>query len=134
MANLLRISDASALALHTVEVLARNPDRFVTAQDIAEQLDVSEHHLQKVHQRLSRAGVIRSARGPRGGVQLAKPPGEIRLMDIYETMEGRFDPDQCLLGRPTCARAGCILGNLSEQVNGLVKDYFSKTTVADLAE
>ncbi len=104
MSCLLRISEAAALALHTTELLARNLDRYVTAQEIAETLSISEHHLQKVHQRLSKAGVIRSVRGPGGGVQLAMAPEDVTLMRVYEAIEGPYQPDQCLLNRATCVR------------------------------
>lgn len=134
MYNLIRISDAAALALHTVDYLARNRERYVRAQEIAEQLEVSEHHLQKVHQRLSKEGLIQSIRGPKGGVQLAKDPSEITLMEIYEAIEGPFSPNRCMLGEPTCKREGCLLGNLVEKVNVLVRDYFTKNSVADISE
>ncbi len=134
MSCLLRISEAAALALHTTELLARNLDRYVTAQEIAETLSISEHHLQKVHQRLSKAGIIRSVRGPGGGVQLALEPENVTLMRIYEAIEGPYQPDQCLLNRSVCVRPSCILGTVSSQVNDLVREYFTKTTVAYLAE
>ncbi|MBE7558212.1 Rrf2 family transcriptional regulator [bacterium] len=131
--TLLKISEAASLALHTVEQLAREKDRFVPTQEIAEALHVSEHHLAKVHQRLARAGLVRSTRGPGGGFQLDRAPAKITLREVYEAVEGPVEPHRCLLGRAECRRIDCLLGGLADRVNREVLDFFEHTTVADLA-
>lgn len=131
--SLLKISEAASLALHTVEHLARHADRFVATQEIAEALEVSEHHLAKVHQRLARAGLVHSSRGPKGGFQLDRRPEAITLREVYEVIEGPVAPCQCLLGKRQCRKLDCLLGGLSERVNREVLSFLEKTTVADLA-
>lgn len=132
MTPLLRISEAAALALHTVQVLAAHPERRISTQQIAEQLAVSEHHLAKVHQRLVRAGILEATRGPGGGFALARDAAEIRLIEVYEAVEGPLTTCRCLLGRPVCARSDCLLGALSDQINRLVGEFLRTTTVAAL--
>lgn len=134
MTNMLKISDAAALALHTMAVLARNTHRLVPTHEIAETLDVSENHLAKVHQRLHKAGLVDAVRGPSGGSRLAGSPSEITLLEIYEAIEGTFSPMDCLLGRPACGGRRCILGDLVKSVNNQVRDYLAGTTLAKLAE
>lgn len=134
MLSLLRISESAAMALHAIQVLAHNPDRLVSTQEIADTYDVSEHHLAKVQQRLVHAGLIRSVRGPKGGFQLARPADRIRLIEVFEAIEGPLAPCRCLLGRPVCARRSCILGNMADRVNQIVLDVFTRTTVAELAQ
>jgi len=131
--SFLRISEASALALHTVRVLALAPDNAVTNQDVASLLSVSVHHLAKVHQRLVRAGILRGVRGPAGGFRLARDPREITLMEVVEAVEGPFEPHQCLLGRPKCSTSPCALGQMSDTVNSLVREVLISTTVDRLA-
>lgn len=133
MNSLLRISDAAALALHTVDFLARHPERYVTTQEVAEAFGVSENHLSKVHQRLAKAGLVQAVRGPRGGFRLARPATDIPLLEVYEAIEGPLHPCRCLLGRASCQREGCILGGLADSVNRTVIEFFAKTTVAQLA-
>lgn len=134
MQNLLRISDAVSLAFHTLWLLAEREDELLRTPDIAETLAVSEHHLQKVHQRLAKAGFIEAVRGPKGGFRLSRPAGEITLLQVFEAIDGPLMPCQCILGRASCRVDNCILGNLVERVNSLVYDQFQKTTISQLAQ
>jgi len=134
MADILKISDATALALHSLVHLAHEPDTRSTTTEIAKLFQVSRHHLAKVHQRLTRAGLVRSHRGPAGGVELAKDPAEITLLEIYEVMEGSMLSKPCLFGKDTCSRPDCVLGNFLPELTRQVLDYFEKTTLARLAE
>ncbi len=134
MADIIKLSDATALALHSMVHLAIDPEGQSTTAEIAELFDVSRHHLAKVHQRLTKAGLILSLRGPAGGVSLAKNPAEIRLLEIYEVMEGSMLCNPCLFGKDRCPRADCVLGTLLPGLARQVRDYFDRTTLAVLAE
>lgn len=134
MADIIRISDATALALHSMVHLAIEPDGQSTTSKIAEIFNVSRHHLAKVHQRLTKAGLIESQRGPAGGVSLARPSSKIKLLDIYEAMEGSMICYPCLFGKDECPRADCVLGALLPGLARQVRDYFEQTTLEMLAE
>jgi len=134
MASVLNISDAAALALHAMAFLASKPDRRLAAGEIASELQVSEAHLSKVMQRLAKAGLVKSARGPHGGFVLGRPADEIRLLDAYEAIEGPLGDNHCLLGIPTCGAKRCILGNLAEGVNSRVRGYLTKTKLSKLSD
>lgn len=134
MADILKISDATALALHSMVHLAMDPDGQSTTAEIADLFEVSKHHLAKVHQRLAKADLIRSHRGPAGGVGLGKKPEEITLLQIYEVMEGSMLCKPCLFGKDRCPRVDCVLGVLLPGLARQVRDYFEKTTLAQLAE
>ena len=132
--NLLRISEAASLGLHTMALLARDRKRRFTTQEIATQLGASEHHLAKVMQRLTRAGMVDAVRGPLGGFQLSKAPSKIKLLDVFEAIEGPLGQPTCLLSRPACeGRGHCALGDMVHQVHNLVRDYLAKTTLNELA-
>lgn len=134
MSNFVKISEAASLGLHTMALLAKHGDRRWTNQEIAASLHGSVHHLAKVTQRLVRAGLIESAVGPQGGFRLARPSKTIRLLEIYEAIEGRLQESGCLLTNPVCreGRAGCVLGGLVQKINREVREYLTKTTLAKL--
>lgn len=132
MPNLLRISDAASLGLHTMAYLANDPERRVSTHEIAEALGVSENHLAKVRDRLVKAGLVEAVRGPHGGFRPAKPVNGITLLEVYEAVEGPLRPGSCLLGKPLCGRGQCILGDLISSVNHQVIDYLSGTTLDKL--
>lgn len=133
MQTLLKLSDALALALHTIGVLAAHDDKIIQAQDIAQNLSVSEHHLQKVHQRLTKTGILKTFRGPKGGFQLNRPAEEIKLIEIYEAIEGPLCTNQCVLGREKCLTPDCVVGNMMDKLNALVVNFLNTTTAKDLA-
>ncbi len=133
MADIIKISDATALALHSMVHLSIDPEGQSTTAEIAEAFDASRHHLAKVHQRLTKAGLIKSNRGPAGGVTLAKDPAKITLLEIYEVIEGSMLCNPCLFGNDICPRVNCVLGNLLPGLARQVRDYFEQTTVAQLA-
>lgn len=133
MQQLLKISEAASLALHTMGILAVETHRLVSTHEIAQRLRVSEAHLAKVMQRLGRAGLVRSQRGPKGGFALERPPEEITLLDVYEATEGPLTQRKCLLSKPMC-NGNCILGGLLESLGSQVRDYFANTRLSDLTD
>jgi Rrf2 family protein len=132
MASALRISEATSLAIHTMALLAKEPEAEPSSREISETLHVSLAHLQKVLQRLGRSGLVRSARGRSGGFRLARPAETIRLREVYESIEGPLDLNSCLLDPAVCAGRKCGLGGLVEAVNAEFADYLDRTTVAAL--
>lgn len=129
MADVLKLSEATALALHVMVHIAAN-GTSMSAAPMAEQLCASEAHVVKVLQQLARAGLLRSKRGPGGGYRLSRPADEITLMDVYEVFEGPMRRDGCLFTQPVCGDMHCILGTLIQDVRTKVVEHFSKTTLA----
>lgn len=132
MAVLLRISEAASLALHTVVLLAAEPGRVVSTGEIASTLRVSAAHLAKVLQRLAKAGLVRSIRGPKGGFILGRAGEEITLLEVYEAVEGPLVLSDCLFSEPICSGERCILGGLLEEVNDRVRGYLAETRISEL--
>jgi len=158
MSTVFRLSEAGSLALHATAFLAANPDDILSAVvqadpnlvamastredkrmrlsagEIASALNVSEAHLAKVMQRLARAGLVRSVRGPNGGYTLARPSDEIALLDVYEAVEGPLSTDDCLLEEPICSGRTCIFGGLVKKLNTEVREHLAATKLANLRD
>ena len=130
---MLKLSEAASLALHTMVLLAGRPDRQVSARGIASELDVSEAHLAKVLQRLTRYGLLSSVRGPKGGFSLARSYSNISLLDVYESVEGPLANAHCFRTTRACNSKECIFGDLLVDVNKQVRDYLAETRLPDLA-
>lgn len=134
MLTCLKLSDAASLALHSMDYISSHPGRLISNQEIANNLEASANHLSKVHQWLTRAGLLVAVRGPHGGFRLAKEAKDIRLIEVIEAVEGPFHPSDCLLGRNDCLRESCILGELTREINQRVLSFFMEKTAADLNE
>jgi Rrf2 family protein len=133
VSHLVNISEAASLGLHTMALLARDPDNRFTTQELASRLKASGNHLAKVMQRLVRAGLIDSVRGPQGGFRLTRPAGRIKLLEIYEAVEGPLGEAGCLLSEPVCDGRECVLGEVVQSVHRQIRAYLAKTTLATLA-
>ncbi|MDP2989127.1 MAG: Rrf2 family transcriptional regulator [Kiritimatiellota bacterium] len=133
MASLIKISDAGAMALHAGVYLAARDGRACTAGEMAAALQVSEAHLVKVLQRLTRVGLVRTTRGPKGGYTLARPPAHVSLRDVFEAIEGPLAPVKCLLKHKVCEGRACILGDVIQVMNRQTMAYLTATTLDALA-
>ena len=130
MSEIIALSDAVSLALHGMGLLAAGGRR--SAREMAEDMNVSEAHLAKVFQRLRKNGLVLSTRGPSGGFELARDPGEISLFHIYSVIEGAPSGQYCLLRKNECPFEECIFGSTLEKMARDFTDYLKKTTLADL--
>lgn len=83
-------------------VANRNSDEYVPIREIGADLGISHHFLTKVLQVLTRASIMRSLRGPNGGVALSGDADSISLYDIVAAIDGRDHFDTCVLGLSSC--------------------------------
>src|ERR1700737_3268320 len=60
----------------------------VSAADIAERLALARRGMEPLLQALSRAGLLESIRGPRGGYRLGRARRDIRLSDVIAVAVG----------------------------------------------
>lgn len=132
MSSPFRMSEAAALALHAAALLASSPRRPLAARKIARALDASQAHLSKVLQRLAKAGLVTSTRGPAGGFALDRPAGRITLLEVYEAIEGPLGAPDCLFGRAVCAGRDCICGDLLSDVHSRTRRRLAGTRLSKL--
>ena len=125
MSHVLKISEAASLAMHTMVWLASNPGHQSTRK-ISQILNVSQNHLSKVMQRLVKAGLVESKRGPVGGFTLAVPAEEITLLEVYEIIEGPLKIHNCLFDQRICNSKDCILGELLGSISEQLREYLAK--------
>lgn len=133
MSGILQISEATSLALHSMALLAKTDDMLNT-NAISDVIKASQAHLSKVLQRLSKAELVDSVRGPSGGFYLTRPADTITLLEIYETMEGHLESPGCLLkNNDTCVCEKCMFDGLLERLTVQFKNYLASHTLADIA-
>jgi Rrf2 family protein len=113
-------------------LLARPATALVRTRDLGERIGASQAHLVKVLQSLARAGLVATERGPRGGARLARPAGEITLLEVYEAVDGPLEASECLLERPICDGSCCLVGKVLYRMNQEVRQHLGRTTLADV--
>jgi len=112
-------------------LLAGDQQKPLSAGRIAKTLHVSEAHLAKVLGRLAREGLVQSTRGPHGGFVLAEGAERVPLMTVFEAIEGKFAPHDCLFETPLCNEGKCIFGGLVMSINSQMKKYLTETRISD---
>ena len=130
MASLVKISEAASLGLHAMMVLARDSHILYSAGELSKVLNASEAHLAKVLQRLVKEGLVKSARGPKGGFTLGRSAELINLLQIYEAIEGPLTAVECLLPEPVCKDRKCVFGDLIQTLNRQISERMASTTLA----
>ena len=78
---------ATRHALFAVLELANQPERQMSAGDIAAKYGLSPNHLAKVLRTLGRAGIVEAARGVGGGYRFAANAKRTNLLDIIRIFE-----------------------------------------------
>jgi len=82
-----KLQTATRLGLYATLELARDPERTLSAAELAERFDVSTHHLAKVLRTLANAGLVRGGRGAAGGYRFTGNRRRVTLMDIVALFE-----------------------------------------------
>jgi Rrf2 family protein len=114
--------------------LKENSSPFISIREISEELDISFHFLTKTFQSLTEKNILKSYRGPSGGIAFAIPPKDILLIDIVKIIEGEDFFDSCLLGLPGCGEAApCPVHDFWKAMKGRMKAEFESTSLAELA-
>jgi Rrf2 family protein len=132
MPGIVKLSEAASIALHAMTLLASDADRHVTVRDLASRLPVSEAHLAKVMQRLVKAGLVASVRGPGGGFALREDPSATTLLQIYEAIEGKLELSECMFPDRPEACSTCILDDALAEANRIVHARLARTRLAQL--
>ena len=83
-------SRSAVLAL--AELAERGSAGPVPILEVAEARGIPLHFLEQLFAGLRRAGVLQSQRGVKGGYSFRRPPAEITILEVVETVNGRITP------------------------------------------
>ena len=115
------------------EIARGFPDRPVTIRKISERQDVSVAYLEQILNRLRKAGLIKSVRGPGGGYLLSKNPIEISIAAILNELEGPVAITSCLNPEEGCVRVdSCVTHLLWKALGEQVEAFLQTITLRNL--
>lgn len=126
----MKLQKASLFALYAVLDLASDPERQLSATDIANNYNISTHHLAKVLRTLVRSGLVQAVRGAGGGYRFAGSVNRTTLLDVidlFETLESEIDTPNLVeqAGRPIMEELQCI----TTEIDGLTKAVLDTITL-----
>jgi Rrf2 family protein len=107
----------------------------VSLKDIAHRQQISLQYLEHLITPLINAGLVRSVRGPKGGVSLARKPEKIKMSEIMQLLEGSISVVECVDDPKLCDRSeSCVTRDVWDEVNKAMNGVLEATTLANLVE
>jgi Rrf2 family protein len=121
--------------LRAALVLAEHYDRAVPVRRISSLEQIPYPLTCKIMQKLHRAGIAKSAMGPRGGFKLAKDPTKISLLQLTGILQGNLMLSRCL-AHPNCCprRSVCSINRELAVLQKQISDFFVRVSLDDLLE
>ncbi len=133
----MKLSTQSRYGVRAIFDIAYNSEGLDTqVKDISRRQGISQRYLEQIFQKLKRAGIIGSRRGPSGGYFLIKKPEEITVGEILQATEGSIDPVPCLGKsslKKSCDRVSeCVARVVWSEAGKKLREYLDSITIRDL--
>lgn len=115
--------------------LAQEPQELSSAVGLAEMSRVPVPTVSKILGALSRAGILRSQRGLKGGFFLARTAEDISVADIVEAVDGPIALTNCIEDAPGDCNLEtlCMMKPRWQTINLAVKEALSGISLAEIA-
>ena len=133
----MKISTKGRYALRLMIDLAEHYESGLTAlKDVSAREGISIKYLEQIVTQLSKAGLLRSTRGPQGGYRLAKAPDSYTVGDILRVTEGSLAPVACLEDEPNlCERqTNCVTLEVWQGLYQVIETYIDHIRLNDPVE
>lgn len=101
---------------------------------LAEKQQLSVKYLENLFQALRSANLVVATRGPRGGYRLARPAGEITVLEIAQALDGRIHLVECVANPRFCDQvAHCRTHPLWGELSRVLEERMEGISLAQLA-
>lgn len=135
----MRLSTQSRYGVRAIFDIAYNSEGLETqVKDISRRQGISQRYLEQIFQKLKRAGIVGSKRGPSGGYFLNKKPENITVGEIIRITEGSINPVLCVNpddSKQSCERfKECVTQIVWNEAGKRLTEYFDSVTIEDLCK
>ena len=131
---MLRIAKLTDYAAVLMTQLARAPQRQVSAQQLAGELGLPAPTVAALLKKLTRAGLVSSARGVGGGYMLARASRSISMADVIAAIEGPIALTECGAQSGVCSmEAECATRDNWHLISRTVQVALAAVSLADMA-
>jgi FeS assembly SUF system regulator len=132
---MLRVTKLTDYATVVLTVLAGQPGKVLSANELAEQSGLEPTTVAKLLKPLAQAGLVEGLRGVRGGYRLARPAEQITLIEIVEAMEGPLAITECSQDHGQCGIAHqCGVRSNWRLINDVLFDALRGVTLAQMLQ
>lgn len=110
----------------------------ISIRELSEIENISPEFLEQIFFRLRKAGIIKSTRGPGGGFQMEKDPGEVSVKDIFDAVGEEIALTPCTNDdgpRAPCSHENeCLAHDMWVETADYINSYFEGITIKDILE
>ena len=118
-----------------LELALHREDEPIFLKDIARRQEISLSYLEQLIAPLIAGRIIRSTKGPKGGISLVKNPEEIKLSEVIRLLEGSLAPVECINDPELCDRSeSCVTRDVWNELKMVMDGVLESTTLQDLVE
>ena len=130
----MKLSTRTRYGIRAILELAENYGKGpLQLKIIARHQEISVKYLEQLMAILKSSGIVRSIRGSKGGYILAKAPGQIKVSDCFNCLEGPVVTVECVDNTDCCVRAAdCAARQVWAQVQHAVENVLQSITLQDL--
>ena len=125
-----------SMAVHLLTSLAYSDGGLMSSDVLAASVGTNPVVIRRLTARLARAGILETRRGKEGGVQLARPPGEIRLSEVHRALEdeGAFavHPNSGQKNCPVNRKIKGVLQGICDDLEKVVERRLEDYTLCDV--
>lgn len=130
----MKFSQSVDLALHALWFMARNtPGQPVMIKDVALGVRASESYMARVMLWLTKADILKSIRGKKGGFVFKKSPDNVTIADVVLAIDTDLAEYSCPRDERGCAPDYCCaLVSLFQDAQQEMLNVLSRMTIADI--
>lgn len=133
MFRISRLTDYGIVVM--THLAAREDDEARNARELASFAQLPAPVVSKILKSLTRAGLLVSQRGSKGGYSLARSASEISVVEMITALEGPVGITECTTQSGVCAQEStCHVRDPWQQINGAVTAALESITLADLTK
>jgi Rrf2 family protein len=132
----MKLSTRTRYGIRAILELAENYGKGpLQLRVIAHDQGVSVKYLEQLMAMLKAAGIVRSVRGSKGGYILAKSPGQVKVSDCFQCLEGSVITTECVEDESFCERTNdCIARQVWTEVQKAVMGVLQSMTLQNLVD
>lgn len=127
----MKLTKKADYALRAVYYITRLPDgKLASIGEVADKQGAPREFLAKILQQLTRARILKSYQGIKGGYQLAQASSMISFLDVIEAVEGPIVLNQCCQENGDCCEMydTCNMRNFWQRLqDGYIHQLRSET-------
>ncbi len=113
--------------------LAMEPGRLHASNEVSQETQVASPTASKLLKLLSRAELVESERGSKGGYRLARRAKDISIAQVVDALEGPVALTECISDSGNCLQeSSCSIRASFQRINGAIRQALEGISLEEM--